>query len=358
MIHGDGVGVRPYVAAILKENPNPKLFKRYALCGTGDKLASRDGAMRVINRGCQHKCCPRCFRQQCRKFVKRVLGWLANAPHGDLWAHCITQPVKKGESLKEARARMDAKVKTYLKAIKGYGIHAGIGVCHIVWSQGHEGWHVHWHWIIERKEGEIDAPSLHGFWADACGPEFSAPSDRSASRILPPGPAMPELCEDNGQVDFWTEGKTAASKAIQYPLRDLAQGLSAWRFGGDPVRLAAATRELVEASKGWKVRRTIGRWRKKPPEPEVIDAPKEEEPAGAEVVAAPAGKEVVHGSPDRIQRRARKGCVHSRQLLAMLEASIRNNSDFGTRVVRFCRIGLEGQMLQSADIRRLTRRLE
>lgn len=337
VLHGGSLELREEVTQVLSEEKNYKTCFRYACCGLSDQLTKRDGDVFVTPKGCGHKLCPRCGRRRGGKYAKRVIGWLANRPHGDLWQMVLTQRVTEGETLKAARARMAPKQRKYMRWLDRRGLIGAMTVVHIVWSPRANGWHYHVHILVELPKGKMKKQELLDQWVHESGEEKARTGEDQARLICGAGPALDELKDDSGDTDFWTESKGPIAKAVQYPLRDLVQGVSAWRLGGDKERMNACARELVRDASGWKCFRAWGLWRKAVEVEEVEEDEKEGE--DKEAAAAP-GSPTPLGSVGHLWRAARNGCAEAREVFAQLERSVRNDSEFAKRLIKYCRLCL------------------
>jgi hypothetical protein len=162
------------------------------------------------------------------------------------------------------------------------------------------------------------------------------------------GPAIEALREDGGDPEFWKESRDVAARAVQYPLRDLAQGVSATRLGGDPGKIEAAARELVTTAAGWKLFRAWGTWRKACPAALAADGAavkgeaKTAEDEGKAKAAAPGSPGSPLGTVRQVWFAARRGEVWAREAFADFERTVSNASDFAKRFVRYCRLARDG----------------
>lgn len=343
VLHGEQCRFREVVTKVLLESRGGKLAFRYAACGLGDRVVKSGDGVRVAPRGCGHRLCPRCGRRRGAKYARRIIGWLGYESHGDLWSVVLTQRVRPGESLREARDRMAPKQRRYMRWLTRRGMSAGMTVVHVVWSKGREGWHYHVHVLAELPGGSATRDELLSGWVAAAKGEEVVTGEEQARLVVGAGEGIAELRDDEGDSDFWHESTGPVAKAVQYPLRDLAQGLSSWRLGGDEDRIRAAAAEIQKSGSGWKLFRAWGRWRKACPASvaagaaEVQDAP-ETESTGS---AAPAPTEDI-GTVHVLFRRAVKGEEYARSVFRLLEPTVRNASDFARRFVKYCRIGATG----------------
>lgn len=330
---------------------------RYAACGLGDVLVSDKSGVHVAPMGCGHRLCPRCGRTKGRPMISRIFGWLAAVPHQDIFTMCLTQRVESGETLPQARKRMVKHEQEYIAWLRDLGMISAASCAHPIWSENRDGWHYHVHLLIETAWRSLLPERCHtpngsaGFEAAMrkraarrlramyrllrWGQSVQA-KEKSSSCVVGAGPADPDLLLSTSEPDFWTERSTGLAKAVQYPVRDIAQGISAKRMGGDREQVAECVAVLLVHAKGWKLRRTYGQWRKKPP---VVVAPvtepdKEEKGAAASPPPTPAR---VFGTVHRASRLAVKGDAVLRGVFTALEASIRNDTDFGKRFLSFCR---------------------
>lgn len=342
-LHGNDTMLREEVTrAVLAEHGSRSAF-RYAACGLGDVLVHDGRGVHVAPKGCGHRLCPRCGRTKGRPMIKRIFGWLAAVAHGDIFTMCLTQRVRSGESLAQARGRMTPVEQEYLAWLKDLGMISAASCAHPIWSESGRGWHYHVHLLIEMpgswrsQRGRRMTPRrLRAMYRLLRWGQSVQAKGPSASCVVTAGAPDPGLVSGACDPDFWTEQKSGLAAAVQYPVRDIAQGISAKRMGGDRDQVAACVAELLTKGKGWKLRRTMGQWRKKPPE--VAPPPPV---AGAEETAKPApppgGKPVVFGTVHRCSRLAVKGDHVLQGVFRLLEASNRNDTDFGKRFLTFCR---------------------
>lgn len=352
VIHGECSEFRREVVRQLLDVKGEKQAIRFALCGCGDHAMTDGERTWIAPRGCGHKLCPRCGRKAGRRLVRRLAKWLAVAPHGDIFTLCLTQRTDPEESLVDARKRMNPKVRRMMDRLKRAGVLAGMRAVHIVASSSGRGWHYHVHLLLEFPAGVIDADKLRAMYVDAALPEFVQCGEDAARLVVPAGAAIPEAAEDDGQMDFWRESRSDVMRAIQYPVRDLAQGLTASRLGKDGARLAECVGELLRNSAGWKLRQTFGRWRKPPPEGEPVVADVEVEDreprstsTAARRVLLSGGSATGLGSVTRLYSQARKGSVEAAEIFRDLEATVSNSSEFARRFVAFCRRAWDGPPL-------------
>lgn len=350
VLHGPETMLREEVTkAILKRHGERSAF-RYAACGLGDRMVKDAKGPHVAPMGCGHRLCPRCGRSKGRPIVKRVFGWLAAKEHGDIFTMCLTQRVREGESLPEARARMTRFEQEYLAWLKDLGMTSGVSVAHTPWSEFANGWHYHVHLLIEMpssfrtSRGACMTPRrLRAMYRLLRWSESVQVKAASASLVTRAGPADPTLLDGSCDLDMWSERSEGLAKAVQYPVRDIAQGISAKRMGNNRERVAECVDVLLTKAKGWKLRRTVGQWRKKAPDLAPKAKPEEaaSEAGGAAAAASapcsPGGKPIVYGTVHRCARFAAKGNEELRVLFRALEAGNRNDTDFGKRLLAFCR---------------------
>lgn len=215
-------------------------------------------------------------------------------------------------------------------------------------------WHYHAHALLEfpegrfawrdgtdRDEGKRVCDEIAQQWVTIAARKGEHVAPLWNHRLLAAGPCIEGLRDDSGDADFWSESKDAVARVIQYPMRDLAQGISAWRLGQDKESIAAKTFELVRDARGWKMRRAWGRWRKKCPA-EIAGMEVKEEAAADEASgesAAPPGATPL-GTMRRVFLAARSGQGWARGALIELESSVRNNTRFARRLVAWVRAGL------------------
>lgn len=346
--------VRVHVVEALIDLKRPKLAFRYALCGTADQMTKGPDGVGVAPRGCGHPMCPRCGRRSAGRHVRRVQGWLGYADHGDLFNVCFTQRAVRGEPVKAARARLAKKVRSFMRWATQQGLVAGMTVHHAGVS-GHPktlgAWHYHVHALLEFPAGRFSTEKkpykkgthdvsmeLAAKWQEVGDRFDDGVSPLFNHRLLAAGGAIASLREDGGDVEFWSESKDKTARVIQYPMRDLAQGITAWRIGGDSGTMGERVRELVEDGRGWKMRRAWGRWRKRCPdelaaakELEQQEATPETEGSSAPAPSAPLG------TMRRVFLAARGGHAWALEAMAGLEASVRNDTRFARRLVAWCR---------------------
>lgn len=272
------------------------------------------------------------------------MGWLGHESHGDLFVVCLTQEVRRGESLKDARGRMAPKQRKYMRWLTREGMTAGMTTVHVVWSKASDGWHYHVHILVELPGGKFSTDDLLAGWRTCAGGEYCVTGEEQARLVVAAGGAINELKDDGGDSDFWHESHGPVAKAVQYPMRDMAQGVSAWRLGGDLERVREAASEIQKSSAGWKLFRAWGRWRKPCPAAVALEA-KIDEPAKNEVAEGTApgpGKAEGVGTVHRLWKEARAGNAFARSVFEALEPTVRNASDFAKRFVKYCRLASTG----------------
>jgi hypothetical protein len=327
--------MRKAIIGVLAGERGYKTAFRYACCGLGDQLSKKGNDVFVSPKGCGHKLCPRCGRRRGGKYAQRILGHLAEKPHGDLWQMVLTQKVIKGETLKAARARMAPKQRDYMRWLTRRGLAGAMTCVNIVWSPRAEGWHYHTHILVDLPAGSMTQMELLEQWKKMGKEGEHRVGDKQAQLVVAAGGPIADLKDDGGDTDFWQESKGDVAKRVQYPLRDLVQGVSAWRLGGDEDRIKLCAAELVRDAAGWKMFRAWGAWRK------AVELKKEGEDGKSEddeaASAVPAGP-VPLGTVGRLWRAARKGNSLACQAFRALEKSVKNDSDFAKRLVRYCRL--------------------
>ena len=345
MLHGDAVEVRRAVVRGLLKTRSVALAYRYAACGIGDQLVRTAGGVHVSPRGCGHRLCPRCGRKRGGRYARRILGWLAYEPHGDLWSIVLTQRVKPGEGVDTTRRRMAGKQRQFMRWCTRRGMTAGMTTVHIVWSQRKDGWHYHTHCLLEFPAGQMAATDLWQEWREISNGEPPADAGEAVRFVRAAGPPIESLREDAGDPEFWKESRDVSARAIQYPLRDMAQGIAAKRLGGDPARMELAARELVVKAAGWKLFNAWGKWQRACPAALAAD---EAARRGEAATAKDEGKEPakVVGSPRESLGTVRSVWFAARRreqwavdALREFERSVSNNSPFAKRFVRWCRLG-------------------
>lgn len=341
---GEQAEFRSVVVRLLIEEGKDKSAIRYAFCGLGDQVVKgKDGGCSVGPRGCGHKLCPRCGRRRGGKYAKRIIGWLAQESHGDLLSVVLTQQVRTGESLGTCRRRMAVKQRRYMRWLTRRGMTAAMTTVHLVWSKGANGWHYHVHVLAEFPQGAMDADQLLRGWVEAAVGEYVETGEDQARLVLGAGGPVAELVEDGGDADFWRESRGEVARAVQYPLRDMAQGLSSWRLGGDADRIRSCAHEVLRSAAGWKMFRAWGKWRKACPAAvsaaaEVKDEGEEDDEKAPGCPGPAEGLGTVH----RLWRRARQGEAFAMSVFRALEPSVRNASDFARRFVAYCRAASTG----------------
>lgn len=336
MLHGSGGELRKQVCRILLQTKGEKLAFRYAACGLGDQIVKSGEDVHIGPRGCGHKLCPRCGRRRGGRYARRILGWLGNESHGDLWSICLTQQVWAGEALASARDRLAPKVRKFMRWLDRRGLVGAMTVSHPKYSTRAGGPHFHVHVLVEMPAGAVSKLRLLWEWASIDvlhRVDFFGDQCRLVARA---GERIAELAEDAGEVDFWNESASKVARAVQYPLRDLAQGATMGLLGGEVEQARRCALELVLFAQGWKMFRAWGRWRKPCP---VLHTPAEEERKEESSGEAAVGPAHAVGTVGRIWRAARKGDEEARAIMRRLEGSVRNASDFAARFVKFCRWG-------------------
>ena len=321
---------------MLAECKGEKGAIRYAICGLGDMARMKGEEAFVAPRGCGHKLCPRCGRRRGGKYARRILGWMANAPHGDLWVMCLTQPVRADEDIAGARKRMAPKQRDYMRWLSRRGMSAAMTTVHAIWSAKSNGWHYHTHILVELPGGSMTKAEMLEGWAKLAPDSRIDEEGNQCRMVLGAGGVIAELAEDAGDADMWSEVKSAVGKAVQYPLRDMVQGITAWRLGGNAEQLRECARQLVQLTSGWKMFRAWGNWRKACPAAVAEEGAADEEEA---TEASPPAVAKSLGSVSRLWRQARKGDREAMGFFRLLETGCRNDSDFAKRLVTFCRRG-------------------
>jgi hypothetical protein len=252
---------------------------------------------------------------------------------------CLTQRIDPREDLAAVRARMAPKQRAFMRWATGQGMTAGMTAVHCTWSPRSNGWHYHVHVLAEFAAGVMNKDRILDKW-QAIDPDARVDRDGDQARLVcAAGAKIVELEADSGDADFWHESPAQLAKAVQYPLRDLVQGITAWRLGGDADQLRECATQLVRQAAGWKMFRAWGRWRKSAPDVEV----KADETEGTETEAAasPAKPEPL-GTVGRMWRAARMGDTTAKEAFRALERSARNASDFSQRLVKYCRFAWAG----------------
>lgn len=338
MIHGpDSRPFREAVAQEIAERRGTKSALRYALCGRGDQcISATDGSVRVGPRGCGHRLCPRCSRKRGAKHAARVLKHLARTPHGWVYAITLTQRVRPHEAVQHSKRRFERKLRRWNRRMATRGMTASLVSIHITWSLEFGGWHYHAHVLAEFPDRMEDAEFVKQ-WLDVRGVEEISEKSQHVRLVVSAGPAIAGLESDGGDVDFWTESKDALAKAVQYPIRDVAQGVSLWRLGGEEG-VGDRARELVREAVGWKQTRSWGTWRNPAPEPPAPDDEADQtEDAVERKAPKPCAEARAYGTMDRIRREARAGSGFAVELLALLEKGCRHDSEFSRRLLHFVR---------------------
>lgn len=356
MLHAGCFMVREEVVGQLIEDGCDKIALRYALCGTGDRMLMAVGGAQVRARGCGHSLCPRCGRRRGSRYVRRVLGWLAYEGHGDLWNVCLTQRVIQGEALRASRDRMAVKCRSFMRWLTRRGLVGATTAHHVVWSKDRGGYHYHVHIVVEvpggaftreqgEKPGEWFSPEMRAEWASIGEVEGERLAPLFCVPLVGAGGAIESLREDGGDAEFWRESTNEVARVVQYPMRDMAQGVSAWRLGGSREMVREVVKDLLWNAKGWKLRRCWGRWRKVCPAAELAakqrdDRPEAEtpEPDEGKKVVAPGAKGRDLGTVKRVWLSARAGDAEARAAMKSLELSVRNKGDFAKRLVKYCRM--------------------
>lgn len=342
VLHGNETMLREEVTKALLDKHGEKSAFRYAACGLADRMVRDAGGLHVAPMGCGHRLCPRCGRTKGKPMINRIFGWLAAKEHGDVMTMCLTQRVIRGETLPAARARMVRKEQEYLAGLKAEGLISAASCAHPIWSEFADGWHYHVHLLLEFPKGTMSARGLRARWLWWNRGERLQADERSSSLVVAAGPADPKLIDGSSDPDFFTERSDGLAAAVQYPVRDIAQGISAKRLGGDRVKVAECVAVLLNKAKGWKLRRTYGQWRKKPPAlaPTAQPEKTEEEKKAA---STPAGVAVVFGTVHQCGRQAARGDAKMKELFCELEVNNRNDTDFGKRLLTFCRSVYRGR---------------
>jgi hypothetical protein len=329
---------------LLRERSDAAAF-RYAACGLGDTLVRADGSVHCSPRGCGHRLCPRCGRKRGGRYARRIMGWLGYESHGDLWSIVLTQRVCKGEGLGTCKNRMARKQRMFLRWATRIGMDAGMTTTHIVWAQRGDGWHYHVHCLLEFPAGLTCKQGLWDKWREISDGEPPEEPNDAVRLVREAGAPIVALRDDGGDPEFWRESRDDSARAVQYPMRDLAQGISAARLGGSPERMEAAAAELVSAAHGWKLFRAWGKWRKACPAALAAEkGAKEGEAAtaadeGEKKKAAPGAAKESLGTVRSVWFRARRGDDEARQVLKEFERTVSNSSEFAKRFVRWCRLG-------------------
>jgi hypothetical protein len=343
VIHGTDHALRAGIFEEILSHKGPKAAVRYALCGTGDQATVENEQAHVSPRGCGSRLCPRCGSRTGKRLVRRVMEWLARAPHGDIFAFCGTQPVIENEPLVQARARMVQKMARYWRELRELNVTAAMVAVHCIVSGTRDGWHYHVHYLLEFREGEVTPEQLRALWQRAALPEMVQADPNGCKKLLSAGDAIAEAEQDQGDLDFWSESPSAIVRAVQYPIRDMAQGISSSRLGGDSERQRRYVAELLEVCRSWRMRWTRGRWSKKPPEketpatgtPGLDEALAASRLADARCVPGPRERHTL-GSIDRLYWMAQRGSFVAFFWFVSLERATRNSSEHAARLVKFC----------------------
>jgi hypothetical protein len=341
VIHGESLQLRKHITRVLCQT-KPLTAVRYAMCGLGDQIVTDANGSHVSARGCGHKLCPRCGRRRGGKYSRRIMEWLAWADHGDLLSICLTQAINPEESPADAKRRMEPKVRDFMRWLDGRGMFAAMTVVHLTWSPLTGGYHYHTHVLVEMPRGEVTPREMLDHWglvSKLHGEAYTQTEASGARMVASAGPAITDLRDDDGDTDFWSESASAVARSVQYPMRDIAQGVSAWRLGGDEESMARVAYELVTKCAGWKMFRAWGRWRKACPlvVKEAADEGHETGEEGGDDAAAAPGPARTEGRVHDVWKRARGGDPVAREAFRRLEASVRNVSDFARRFVMYCR---------------------
>jgi hypothetical protein len=238
------------------------------------------------------------------------------------------------------------------------GVVAGLSVHHAAVSKRFEcegAWHYHCHALLEFPAGRFSveateaqgkkfesSPELAAKWvsiAAAVGEDVLPMYNRL---VLAAGGPIEGLRDDRADTDFWSESRDLVARLVQYPMRDLAQGITAFKLGSSPHVAAERIDELCRSSRGWKMRRAWGRWRKKCPAH--AEALKKEAAEAAEksgTSTPPAAQPL--GTMRRVFFAARAGNAWAVEALKGLEASTRNNTRFCKRLVAWVRAAIGGK---------------
>lgn len=344
MLHGGCDAVRKAVVNVLLRTRSEATAFRYAACGLGDTLVRDDGGVHCSPRGCGHRLCPRCGRKRGGRYARRILGWLAYEPHGELWSVVLTQRVREGEGLAECRGRIARRERNWMRWLTRRGLVGGMTTAHIVWSKAVGGWHYHVHVLAEMPQGCVTADEVWARWVELSAGDAKEEAGSAVRLVAPAGGPILALREDGGDPEFWRESRDGAARAVQYPMRDLAQGISASRLGLDAGRMEAAAEELVTVASGWKLFRAWGRWRKACPAAVAADkaaAPGEAataEDEGEKKKPCPGPKGEPLGTVRTVWFAARRGELWAREAFMIFERTVSNSSEFAKRFVRYCRL--------------------
>lgn len=327
VVHGQMGSYREAVCREIERSGDWKKAKRFALCGTGDVMLVGAKVARVQPRRCGHPLCPRCSRYRGFGFVRRVQSYLRMRPHGWMGHIVCTQQVHVDETFRQCRKRLDTVFAAYMKWVQTQGIRAALAVTHCVWATG-GGWHLHKHVVFEfdPEHGDCDqrADVVLRSWS-----EFKAEHGVDTKfapigfrKLCGPGLAMDDLPVEQG--DFWREGRTAATIALQYVVRDTCQGTDGWKIDHAGERLM----EMIEGAKAYKLRRFYGDWRKPVPA-EVVAAEKAATPA-----MEPADD---RGCVDQVLRLAERGIGEALSAVILLLDAMGNKSAVQQRLVQVTR---------------------
>lgn len=273
-----------------------------------------------------------------------MLGWLAYEPHEELWSVVLTQRVTQGESLADCRRRFAKRQRDFMRWLDRRGLVGAMTTVHIVWSKAVGGWHYHCHVFVEMERGRVTADGLWERWYELCGGDAKKEADDAVRLVSGAGGPILSLREDGGDPEFWKESRDPAARAVQYPMRDLAQGIAASRLGVDGEGIEKAAEELVTQAAGWKLFRAWGRWRKACPA--AVAASKAAAPGEAATAedegkkkkpAAPAKGDPL-GTVRNVWHAARRGEMWAREAFMKFERTVSNASDFARRFVKYCRL--------------------
>lgn len=335
VIHGGNLKFRIDVAEVLKHNSGEKVAVRYALCGRGDLLTVVGSAVRVACRGCGHRLCPRCSRKRGAKYARRIIEHLARSPHGWLYHVTLTQRVFAGEGLADTKARFERRLRPFLRRLRAHGLASSMVTIHIVWSESVGGWHYHAHLMLDVDERK-SAFFFCDMWCGICLEDGERVSQVHTRIVAEMGGAIESLENDDGDADLWSEVSDDVGRAVQYPIRDMAQGASMWKLGSDTIGVQARAVELVRVAKGWKVHRCWGIWRTAAPEKCVAadDADSVDEGKN-DSLASPGSVSI--GVMDRVFWEARGGKQICVEALRALERTVRYDGPFAKRLVEFVR---------------------
>jgi hypothetical protein len=163
---------------------------------------------------------------------------------------------------------------------------------------------------------------------------WSSPPDTGFIRVViqPGGPIAEEGASEAG-VASGALDSAALNRALDYPLRDVFQGVASSGLATAPE---AALKELYLCGKKVKRHRLVGRWRQSAPEPAGAAQP---QPA-TEVAATP--KRVELGKLDEVWRQARSGDFWAIDALGELERCFVGSCSGSTPFVEFCRCSGSG----------------